>query len=150
MSHPGRKMSLLQATMLVAGNMIGTGVFLLPVNLASVGGLPSSAGWWRPPALPPSAWSSPSWGSWTAGRRALRLRPTPRALRGFPDQLRLLVRQLDRQHRDRGGGGGVPGRVHSRDREAAGECLRHGGSDLALTFMNILGRALSGRWRPGP
>jgi arginine:agmatine antiporter len=32
-------MSLLQATMLVAGNMIGTGVFLLPVNLASVGGI---------------------------------------------------------------------------------------------------------------
>jgi arginine:agmatine antiporter len=32
-------MSLLQATMLVAGNMIGTGIFLLPVNLASVGGI---------------------------------------------------------------------------------------------------------------
>ena len=39
MSAPGRKMSLVQATMLVAGNMIGTGVFLLPVNLASVGGI---------------------------------------------------------------------------------------------------------------
>ena len=39
MSAPGRKMSLLQATMLVAGNMIGTGVFLLPVNLAHVGGI---------------------------------------------------------------------------------------------------------------
>jgi arginine:agmatine antiporter len=35
----GRKMSLTQATMLVAGNMIGTGVFLLPVNLAQVGGI---------------------------------------------------------------------------------------------------------------
>src|SRR5215831_12349074 len=32
-------MSLTQATMLVAGNMIGTGVFLLPVNLANVGGI---------------------------------------------------------------------------------------------------------------
>ena len=32
-------MSLVQATMLVAGNMIGTGVFLLPSNLASVGGI---------------------------------------------------------------------------------------------------------------
>ena len=32
-------MSLTQATMLVAGNMIGTGVFLLPANLASVGGI---------------------------------------------------------------------------------------------------------------
>jgi arginine:agmatine antiporter len=32
-------MSLTQATMLVAGNMIGTGVFLLPVNLASVGSI---------------------------------------------------------------------------------------------------------------
>jgi len=34
-----RKMSLTQATMLVAGNMIGTGVFLLPANLAQVGGI---------------------------------------------------------------------------------------------------------------
>ena len=32
-------MSLPQATMLVAGNMIGTGLFLLPVNLAQVGGI---------------------------------------------------------------------------------------------------------------
>src|SRR5215213_9464396 len=39
MSYSGRKMSLLQATMLVAGNMIGTGVFLLPVTLASVGSI---------------------------------------------------------------------------------------------------------------
>ena len=39
MSAPGRKMSLTQATMLVAGNMIGTGVFLLPVNLANVGSI---------------------------------------------------------------------------------------------------------------
>jgi arginine:agmatine antiporter len=37
-------MSLLQATMLVAGNMIGTGLFLLPVNLASVGSI-SIFGW---------------------------------------------------------------------------------------------------------
>jgi arginine:agmatine antiporter len=37
-------MSLVQATMLVAGNMIGTGVFLLPVNLASVGSI-SIFGW---------------------------------------------------------------------------------------------------------
>src|SRR3954469_1954001 len=39
MSDPAKKMSLVQATMLVAGNMIGTGVFLLPVNLAHVGGI---------------------------------------------------------------------------------------------------------------
>ena len=32
-------MTLFPATMLVAGNMIGTGVFLLPVNLAQVGGI---------------------------------------------------------------------------------------------------------------
>ena len=44
MSHSGAKMSLLQATMLVAGNMIGTGVFLLPVNLASVGSI-AILGW---------------------------------------------------------------------------------------------------------
>src|SRR3954468_18709934 len=39
MGDPTKKMTLLQATMLVAGNMIGTGVFLLPVSLASVGGI---------------------------------------------------------------------------------------------------------------
>jgi len=39
-----RKMSLAQATMLVAGNMIGTGIFLLPVNLAQVGSI-SIYGW---------------------------------------------------------------------------------------------------------
>ena len=44
MSDPGRKMSLMQATMLVAGNMIGTGIFLLPVNLAHVGSI-SIYGW---------------------------------------------------------------------------------------------------------
>jgi arginine:agmatine antiporter len=43
-SQPGRKMSLAQATMLVAGNMIGTGIFLLPVNLAHVGSI-SIYGW---------------------------------------------------------------------------------------------------------
>jgi len=37
-------MSLVQATMLVAGNMIGTGIFLLPVNLAHVGSI-SIYGW---------------------------------------------------------------------------------------------------------
>lgn len=39
MSSATKKMSLMQATMLVAGNMIGTGVFLLPVSMASVGGI---------------------------------------------------------------------------------------------------------------
>lgn len=44
MTATGRKMTLTQATMLVAGNMIGTGVFLLPVNLAHVGSI-SIFGW---------------------------------------------------------------------------------------------------------
>ena len=44
MSAPGKKMTLTQATMLVAGNMIGTGIFLLPVNLAHVGSI-SIYGW---------------------------------------------------------------------------------------------------------
>jgi arginine:agmatine antiporter len=39
MPDQARKMSLTQTTMLVAGNMIGTGLFLLPVSLASVGGI---------------------------------------------------------------------------------------------------------------
>jgi arginine:agmatine antiporter len=43
-SDPARKMSLLQATMLVAGNMIGTGLFLLPSSMAAVGGI-SVFGW---------------------------------------------------------------------------------------------------------
>jgi arginine:agmatine antiporter len=37
-------MSLTQATMLVAGNMIGTGIFLLPVHMASVGSI-TILGW---------------------------------------------------------------------------------------------------------
>lgn len=41
---PARKMTLTMATMLVAGNMIGTGLFLLPVDLATVGGI-SILGW---------------------------------------------------------------------------------------------------------
>lgn len=45
MSAPAtRKMGLTMATMLVAGNMIGTGVFLLPANLATVGSI-SVFGW---------------------------------------------------------------------------------------------------------
>jgi arginine:agmatine antiporter len=39
LSNPIKKMSLVQATMLVSGNMIGTGVFLLPASMASVGGI---------------------------------------------------------------------------------------------------------------
>ncbi|MFC3551005.1 amino acid permease [Lysobacter cavernae] len=39
-----RKLGLAMATMLVAGNMIGTGVFLLPANLATVGSI-SLFGW---------------------------------------------------------------------------------------------------------
>ena len=39
MSNPTKKMSLIQATMLVSGNMIGTGLFLLPSSMASVGGI---------------------------------------------------------------------------------------------------------------
>jgi arginine:agmatine antiporter len=39
MSDPSKKMSLTQATMLVSGNMIGTGLFLLPSSMAGVGGI---------------------------------------------------------------------------------------------------------------
>src|SRR4051812_1450722 len=39
MSNTTKKMSLLPATMLVSGNMIGTGIFLLPASMASVGGI---------------------------------------------------------------------------------------------------------------
>lgn len=44
MSLGTRKMGLGMATMLVAGNMIGTGIFLLPTTLAAVGGI-SVFGW---------------------------------------------------------------------------------------------------------
>ncbi len=65
------------------------------------------------------------------GRRAVRLRPgLSRALRRVSDQLHLLVRQLDRKHRDRGGRGRLPGGVHPGGRHAARERVRHRRRDL--------------------
>ena len=103
-SAAGRKMSLTQATMLVAGNMIGTGVFLLPVNLAHVGGI-AIFGWLiatrrRRRARPRVREARRAQ---SAAGRAVRLRARlPRSLRRLSDELRVLVRQLDRQHRDCG------------------------------------------------
>jgi arginine:agmatine antiporter len=44
MSAPGRRIGLFRATMLVAGNMIGSGVFLMPASMAPNGGI-SLLGW---------------------------------------------------------------------------------------------------------
>jgi len=40
----GKQMSLGGATMLVTANMVGTGIFLLPVSMASIGSI-STLGW---------------------------------------------------------------------------------------------------------
>ncbi|GHG98601.1 arginine/agmatine antiporter [Pseudodonghicola xiamenensis] len=40
----GSKMGLLPATLMVAGNMMGSGVFMLPANLAAIGGI-ALVGW---------------------------------------------------------------------------------------------------------
>ncbi len=44
MSTPGQRIGLFRATMLVAGNMIGSGVFLMPASMAPTGGI-SLLGW---------------------------------------------------------------------------------------------------------
>lgn len=44
MSAPGQRIGLFRATMLVAGNMIGSGVFLMPASMAPNGGI-SLLGW---------------------------------------------------------------------------------------------------------
>jgi arginine:agmatine antiporter len=44
MSAPGQRIGLFRPTMLVAGNMIGSGVFLMPASMAPIGGI-SLLGW---------------------------------------------------------------------------------------------------------
>ena len=44
MSTSGQRIGLFRATMLVAGNMIGSGVFLMPASMAPNGGI-SLLGW---------------------------------------------------------------------------------------------------------
>lgn len=44
MTSNARKIGLLPATMLVAGNMIGAGIFMMPTIMASIGGI-STLGW---------------------------------------------------------------------------------------------------------
>ena len=38
------KIGVVAATLMVAGNMMGSGVFMLPANLAAIGGVADSAG----------------------------------------------------------------------------------------------------------
>ena len=42
--HNARKIGLFPATMLVAGNMIGAGIFMIPTIMASIGGI-ATLGW---------------------------------------------------------------------------------------------------------
>jgi len=44
METGGRQIGLFSATMLVAGNMIGSGIFMMPTTMASIGGI-ASLGW---------------------------------------------------------------------------------------------------------
>ncbi|APQ66751.1 Arginine/agmatine antiporter [Salmonella enterica subsp. enterica serovar Newport] len=39
------KVGLIPVTLMVSGNIMGSGVFLLPANLAATGGLQSTDGW---------------------------------------------------------------------------------------------------------
>ena len=146
MSAAGRKMSLAQATMLVAGNMIGTGIFLLPVNLAQVGSI-SIYGWLIATAgaaglglvFARLGQVNPQQG----GPVRLRARFS-RAVRRIPDQLHLLVRQLGGQHRDRGRGGGLPRRTGAAHRRAAGQHHRHRADHLAADLRQHQGSARGG------
>ena len=50
------KVGLIPVTLMVSGNIMGSGVFLLPANLASTGGI----------AIYPPASSATAWSSWKA------------------------------------------------------------------------------------
>ncbi len=81
----------------------------------------------------------------SASGRSIRLRARlPRAVRGFSDQLRVLVRKLDRQHRNRGGGRGLSLGARSRNQQPADERHRHGRRDLAI-HVREYSRAARGR-----
>ena len=140
-----------QATMLVAGNMIGTGISFFrstwrrrrhrSLRLAGCRRWRRGAG----------ACFRQARRTGSAGGRALRLRARlPRPVRRLPDQLHLLVRQLDRQHRDRGGRRGLSGRVRPADQRPPASVIATAVVIWVLTFANILGRASSARSRPGP
>ena len=144
-----RKMSLAQATMLVAGNMIGTGIFLLPVNLAQVGSI-SIYGWLIATAGAAGAWPgvrAARPGESAAGRTLCLCARLPRPVRGLPDQLHLLVRQLGGQHRDCGSRGGLSRRADPPYRCAAGQHHRHGADHLAADLRQHHGAARGGRAR---
>ena len=152
-SQPGRKMSLAQATMLVAGNMIGTGIFLLPVNLAQVGSI-SIYGWLI--ATAGAAGARPGVRAARPGQppagRTLRLRARfPGSVRRLPDQLHLLVRQLGGQHRHCGRRGGLSGRVDPGHRCAARQHHGHRRDHLDTDLRQHPGTARGRRSsRPGP
>ena len=81
----------------------------------------------------------------SAGGRSVRVRARlPRAVRGLSDQLRVLVRKLDRQHRDRGGGRGLSLGARSRNQQPTDERHRHGRGDLAV-HVREHSRAARGR-----
>ena len=112
-----RTMGLTMATALVIGNMIGSGVFLLPASLAAYGPISHR----RLAASRPSArccWpsSSPSSGrTYPRDRRAVRLQPAGlRRLHRVPDRVGLLDRRLGRQRRDRDRVRRLPGRLLGR------------------------------------
>ena len=100
-----RSMGLWMATALVVGNMIGSGVFLLPAAMAGTAGPVSMLGVASSPAIGAILLAlvfATLGRAYPTHRRAVRLRPQGvRRLRRLPDRVELLDRRLGRQRRDR-------------------------------------------------
>ena len=144
-----RTMGLTMATALVVGNMVGSGVFLLPASLAYVAGPVSIIGWVFTgvgamllalvfarlgPHLP-------------AHRRSVRvLAARIRRLHRLPDRVGLLDRRVGRQRRDRGRVRRLPGRLLGRPRDRTTCSQRSSASRVIwlLTLVNIAGARETG------
>ena len=102
MTAETRKIGLFPATMLVAGNMMGSGVFLLPTSLAKIGSI-SLFGWGVTiiGSLLLTFVSRRNSADWRRRRAAPMpmLATTWAPIWASPDQRHLLVRQLDRKCR---------------------------------------------------
>ena len=100
-----RSMGLWMATALVVGNMIGSGVFLLPATLAGTAGPISMLGWLFTGAgavLLALVFANLGRALPRTGRPVRLRQARVRRLRRLPDRLGLLDRRLGRQRRHRG------------------------------------------------
>ena len=60
MSQPKKKMNLVQLTFIVAVNMMGSGIIMLPTNMAKVGAI-SLLSWIVTAVIKPSIGTVPEW-----------------------------------------------------------------------------------------